>query len=149
MNLELVFKVSAGLSVVGWLALFLFPRKRAINWWLCGTILPGLYAVLYTILCIVYWNQSPAGFVERFGSLAGMLAMFNASSGLLLAGYVHYLAFDLFIGAWQARRAAVHNLPYLLLLPCLFLTLIFGPMGLLLNMVILAVRGQWSPETEQ
>jgi hypothetical protein len=149
MNLEMVFKVSAGLSVAGWLALFLFPRRRAINWWLCGTILPALYAVVYTILCIVYWNQSPAGFVERFGSLAGMLSMFNASSGLLLAGYVHYLAFDLFIGAWQARRAAVHNLPYLLLLPCLFLTLIFGPMGLLLNMVIMAVRGQWVPETEQ
>jgi hypothetical protein len=148
MNFLLAFNVVFGASTIGWISLFLFPRKTAVNFWLCGTIIPCGIGVFYTILCIIYWNSVPSSFFERFGSLAGMLAMFNGSTGLLFAGFVHYLAFDLFIGAWEARRATRAGWPYWLLFPCLLLTLLFGPTGVLLHELILLFRGQHRPEHE-
>jgi len=50
---------------------------------------------------------------------------------IALAGWLHYLAFDLFIGAWQVRTARTASIPHLLILPCLALTFLFGPAGLL------------------
>jgi Domain of unknown function (DUF4281) len=47
-----------------------------------------------------------------------------------LAGWVHYLAFDLLIGAWIARDVMSRGLSRWLLLPLLPLTFMFGPMGL-------------------
>jgi hypothetical protein len=55
---------------------------------------------------------------------------------LLLAGWVHYLAFDLFIGAWQVRDSKALGISHLLVLPCLVLTFLFGPVGLLLYFLI-------------
>ena len=53
-------------------------------------------------------------------------------------GWVHYLAFDLFIGAWQVRDARVQGISHLLVIPCLQLTFLFGPAGLLLYFLIRA-----------
>jgi hypothetical protein len=146
MNTELAFQVTLILSTIGWIALFLFPRKVFVNFWLCGTIIPGMIGIFYAVLCVLYWNSAPGGFMERFGSLKGALAMFNASGGLLLAGFIHYLAFDLFIGAWEARRGTQGRWPYLLFLPSLVLTLLFGPAGVLVCLITLLVRGEHKPE---
>jgi hypothetical protein len=146
MYFDLVFNIAFGLSVVGWLALFARPKNPIVNFWICGTILPVLFAILYTVLCIFWWNSAPGGFVDRFGSLGGIVTMFNHSRGLLFAGYVHYLAFDLFIGSWMARRAAVHAVSPLILYPSLFLTLVFGPMGLLLFSLLMNAQAKWMPE---
>jgi hypothetical protein len=51
---------------------------------------------------------------------------------LLLAGWVHYLAFDLLLGAWQVRTARREGMSHLALLPCLLATFLFGPAGYLL-----------------
>jgi hypothetical protein len=146
MHFDLIFKIAFGVSVLGWLALFVMPKNPVVNFWICGTVLPMLFAILYTGLCIFCWNDATGSFTGRFGSLDGILKMFNQSEGLLFAGYVHYLAFDLFIGAWIARRAAVLDASPLALYPSLFLTLVFGPMGLLLFKVIMNLQGKWVPE---
>ena len=52
--------------------------------------------------------------------------------GALTAGWVHYLAFDLFVGGWIATRAAETGMHHALLVPVLLLTFLFGPAGLLL-----------------
>jgi hypothetical protein len=52
------------------------------------------------------------------------------NSWLLLAGWIHYLAFDLFLGAWQARQAQRLGISHFLVVPCLLLTFLFGPIGL-------------------
>ena len=50
---------------------------------------------------------------------------------MLLAGWIHYLAFDLFIGGWETRDAVRNGIPHLLVIPCLLLTFMLGPIGLL------------------
>jgi hypothetical protein len=57
---------------------------------------------------------------------------------LLLAGWIHYLAFDLFIGSWQVRDAERNGVPHLAVVPCLVLTFLLGPTGLLLYLLIRA-----------
>jgi hypothetical protein len=61
---------------------------------------------------------------------------------LVLAGWVHYLAFDLFIGSWQVRDARRNRVPFLLVLPCLLLTFLFGPIGLLLYLFLAGLKSR-------
>jgi ABA4-like protein len=58
----------------------------------------------------------------------------------LLAGWTHYLAFDLFIGGWEVRDAQARGIPHLLVVPALVLTFLFGPAGLLLYLAIRSWR---------
>ena len=55
---------------------------------------------------------------------------------MLLAGWVHYLAFDLFIGAWIAKKADEIGLSRLLQGPILIATFLFGPVGLVMFLSI-------------
>jgi hypothetical protein len=59
---------------------------------------------------------------------------------MLLAGWTHYLAFDLWIGSWEVRDARAHRIPHWLVLPCLFLTFMFGPAGWLLYVIVRGAR---------
>jgi hypothetical protein len=54
----------------------------------------------------------------------------------LLAGWTHYLAFDLFIGGWEVRDAQRRGIPHLLIVPALVLTFLLGPAGLLFYLAI-------------
>ncbi len=65
-----------------------------------------------------------------FTSLGGVMALFT-SPEFVLVGWVHYLVFDLFVGAWEVRDARRRSIPHLLVVPCLILTLMLGPIGLL------------------
>ena len=62
-----------------------------------------------------------------------------ALAAALTAGWIHYLAFDLFVGTWIAQRAARLGLPHLATIPLLALTFLFGPAGLLAFFALRAV----------
>jgi hypothetical protein len=68
-----------------------------------------------------------------------------ANDFALTAGWVHYLAFDLFVGTWIARTGLEAGLPRPLLLPCLALTFMLGPAGLLAYLLLRAVAGRRAP----
>jgi hypothetical protein len=57
------------------------------------------------------------------------VAQLFADPWLLLAGWLHYLAFDLLVGTWEARDSIERGVPRWILVPCLFLTFMFGPAG--------------------
>ncbi|MES1161991.1 MAG: abscisic acid-deficient protein Aba4 family protein, partial [Rhizobacter sp.] len=92
------------------------------------------FAAVYGALFAVY-GMSGGG----YGSIEAVQRLM-AVPGLLTAGWLHYLAFDLFVGAWIAERAGVLGLPHLLVLPLLALTFLFGPLGWL---AFAAVRLLW------
>jgi hypothetical protein len=74
-----------------------------------------------------------------FGSLEQVAQLFE-NRALLLAGWVHYLVFDLFTGSWETRDAAARGIPLWAVIPCLVLTFLLGPVGL---MFYLAMRLAW------
>jgi len=73
----------------------------------------------------------------NFGSLAGVMALFSVPEAVL-AGWVHYLVFDLFVGAWEVRDARRCGIPHLAIVPAVLLTLGLGPLGLTLYLAIRA-----------
>ncbi len=55
---------------------------------------------------------------------------------VLVLGWVHYLVFDLFVGAWIVRDSSVLKIGQLTIVPALILTLLAGPIGLLFYLVL-------------
>ncbi len=134
MNYELVFSVSGMLSMAGWLALLASPWMPAWSDRIAGWAIPLVLSLGYFSLLVFFPPESGG-----FDSLAEVSELFSNDSALM-AGWIHYLAFDLFIGAWICRRARQDDLPFGFVLPCLPLTFLFGPVGLLLFSAILGVR---------
>ena len=121
-----LFQFSGPLAILGWLSLVLAPFAPRLTDAIASLVIPALLSVGYTALILVHWAGAPGG----FDSLANVMALFT-HPGVALAGWVHYLAFDLFVGAWITRTARAERIPHLLILPCLVLTFLFGPAGFL------------------
>ena len=137
MSLETIFSAANGLALLGWLLLALAPRWRFTQRVVLSGAASLLLAALYLGLVIVYFGSSEGG----FDSLAEVVKLFSHPP-VVLIGWVHYLAFDLFIGAWELRDARARGVPHLALLPCLGLTFMLGPVGLLLYFVLRGVLGR-------
>lgn len=132
MSYETLFSLASAIAGVGWLALIVLPGRAWVRERLCALVIPGMLALGYAVLLAVFMPGADGG----FDSLASVARLF-AEPALLLAGWVHYLAFDLFVGAWIAREAHRTGLPHLALLPAFALTFLAGPVGFL---VFLATR---------
>jgi len=113
-----------GLALVAWLLLIVLPRQRWVTGVLAPIAMPSVFAAIYVAIIATQWKGSAGG----FSSLAGVATLFS-QPWLLLAGWVHYLAFDLIIGSWEVRDARERGIPHTAVVPCLALTFMFGPAG--------------------
>jgi len=130
---DAIFATANSLAMIGWIGLILTPGLTRRSAWarhLAGRLLPAFFAVAYIGLLAIYWRGAGG-----FGSLADVSALF-AVPGVLTAGWLHYLAFDLFVGAWIADRAARLGMSWWLVTPMLFLTFMLGPVGWLAYLVL-------------
>ena len=125
-----VFSFTNLVVLPAWLMLIFLPRS---NWTriVAAYAVPSALGIIYLTLLLM--NKPPEG--AGFGSITQVERLFS-SQWLLLAGWIHYLAFDLFIGAWEVRDAWRLNIPHLLVVPCLILTFLVGPVGLLVYFVV-------------
>jgi hypothetical protein len=135
MTPDAIFLVANSAAPIVWLLLAIFPRRPLVRDTVVGTIVPALYAVAYVAIVIAFFGRTAGG----FDTLAGVATLFS-NPWLLLAGWLHYLAFDLLIGRWEVLDAQEHGVPHWLVVPCLFLTLMFGPAGWLAYRVVRATR---------
>lgn len=136
---DTVFRIANLIVVAGWLALALSPLRRSIAIpfaRIAAALVCGVYLTLL-VRGILVGQGLPEG--AGFGTLDGVVALLSRREAIL-AGWVHFLAFDLFIGSWQAEDAPKAGVPHWLLLPCLLLTFLAGPVGLLLYLCIKAAR---------
>ena len=130
MNVEQIFSMAGILAMLGWLLLVILPRQP-IAQRIAGIVLPLVLSAVYLVLIAQHFQGAEGG----FGSLADVAALFKKPE-LLLAGWIHYLAFDLFIGAWEIRDSHRHGIPHLVMIPCLLMTFMLGPIGLLFYFAI-------------
>ena len=137
MSPEQMFSITNTTAVVGWILLAVLPGKRWVTDVVTSRALPGLFAAIYVVIVATTF----AGAQGSFSTLGGVATLFS-NPWLLLAGWLHYLAFDLLIGTWEARDARERGVPHLLLVPCLFCTLMFGPAGWLLYLVVAKVSAR-------
>lgn len=123
------FGFANNFGLLAWAALLVslfVPRIRGIVWPTTQFAFPLAWAALYVILLAQGLPVAEGG----FDSIAGVRGLF-ANDSALTAGWLHYLAFDLFVGTWIARDSVERRVHSLLVAPCLPLTLMFGPAGLL------------------
>ena len=137
---DALFSAASGLAMLGWIALAVSPARA--RWSgaarrFAGRVVPLLLAVVYVVL-FARNGMADGG----YDSLAEVRRLF-AVPELLTAGWIHYLAFDLFVGAWIAERSAQLGLPHLALLSLLVLTFLFGPAGLLAFLLLAAPVQRW------
>ena len=140
MTPDQMFSIANFIALCCWLLLAVAPGQKWVANTAAGVAVPSLFAAIYTVIIGAAFAGSPGG----FSSLSEVAALFS-NPWLLLAGWIHYLAFDLLVGSWEVRDARERGVRHLLVVPCLILTFLFGPAGWLLY---LGVRAR-SPHTVQ
>jgi hypothetical protein len=127
-----------------WVLLILAPRwkgtRAIVHSMLYPLVLGGIYIGCFIA---VFMGEGASG--GSFTSIEGIRALFSSDVGIVI-GWAHYLVFDLFVGAWEARDAQRRGFNHWLLIPCLLLTFMAGPVGLVLYLVLRKVTGKggWS-----
>jgi hypothetical protein len=127
---ERVFSLCGALVLPCWLLLVFLPRWR----W---TQRLATFVVPLVIAGVYVWMLATAPHVDGagFNSIAQVRALFSVDRSLV-AGWIHYLAFDLFTGAWEVRDARRLGIAHGFVVPCLALTFLFGPLGLGLYLLL-------------
>lgn len=129
-----LFAVANSVALFTWIVLIVFQRRN----WARQVVVPvvvTLFAGAYAAIVALHWGTSTGG----FGSLAEVARLFS-NPWMLLAGWIHYLAFDLLVGRWIAADAASTRLSPWLAAPCMALTFMFGPAGWLTYVALTRAR---------
>ncbi|MEQ9318552.1 MAG: ABA4-like family protein [Polyangiaceae bacterium] len=138
MDLDLVFVVANLSTAPVWLLLLIAPRWKGTNAMAHSVVMPLLLGLAYAVL--LFTDMGGDSDANMF-TLKGMMAIFDKPQ-TAIAAWIHYLVFDLFVGAWMVRDAGRKGMSRLLVAPCLVGTWFFGPVGLMTYLGIAGLRGR-------
>jgi hypothetical protein len=141
MSPQLIFTIANNGILVFWLLLILAPRWRGTQLAVHSVAVPVVLGLAYLWLLARVWLGHEGAPGMSYFTFAGVMALFSSPTAAVM-GWIHYLVFDLFIGAWQARDAARRGVPHWAVIPCLLVTLMAGPVGLLLYLGVRAALGR-------
>ena len=136
--LDAIFSVTNTTALVSWIVLILLPRALVLCKLVQVLAVGGLCVAYAVLIQLVFFSVQGGG----FSSLAAVQRLFEVPE-VALAGWIHYLAFDLFVGLWIAQRADAMGLSRWLQAPLLGVTFMFGPIGLMLFGLTATARQVW------
>ena len=127
-----LFTIANTAILFAWLPLLVAPKKK-----IAQTLIAFPYVPLVISLFYLYFLLSDGGLSEAdFSSLEGILKLYHqATPEAAAAGWMHYLAFDFWVGCWVLRDAQKRELPHALILLPLLSTFMLGPVGVLLYVI--------------
>lgn len=131
MSFEQLFSSASTLAMLGWVILIFLPRRWKWVNFIPAMVIPLVLSLVYSILITRYFFSAEGG----FDTLANVQQLFTFPAAAL-AGWVHFLAFDLYVGGIVARQADELGLSRLIQAPILLSTFMFGPFGFLLFMLV-------------
>ncbi|MEL6876077.1 MAG: ABA4-like family protein [Pseudomonadota bacterium] len=141
MNWDLIFSVTNSWALLMWLILAFAPRREiVVNGIFYGGV--GLLSLTYAVIIIPLMTgmiDGGSGGTPDFSTLQGVQQLLSSDGGATI-GWIHYLAFDLFVGIWVARNADQYGFSRIVQIPLLFFTLMLGPFGLTLYLLLRATR---------
>ena len=130
---ENIFNIVNLFVLLGWVPLFVFPFSKFTKKLVDGLFLPFILCFFY----VYFLSQTKGLFSADFSSLGGVLDLFkNSTEESAAAGWIHYLAFDYFVGCWIVNHSIKKGIPYFVFILPLFFTLFAGPCGLLLFLIL-------------
>lgn len=133
MSADLIFSVCSAAIIPGWLLLVFLPKWKWTLALISSGIIPFVLGLVYAGIFISQAGSQPEG--GGFGSIPELMILFS-DPYLLTGGWIHYLAFDLFVGSWEVQDSQKQGISHWLVIPCLGFTLMFGPAGLVLYMLL-------------
>ena len=120
MTASQVFSIANLIILPMWLLMIFLPKWKVTRWLIDYKLIPIVLSLIYA----VYISISLAGGGGMdFGSLESVMALFTAEDAVL-AGWVHYLAFDLLVGMWMLDQNRALEIHPILMAPCLLFTCI-------------------------
>jgi hypothetical protein len=126
MTPDQLFKICNSIAPIGWILMIVAPKWRWTKTIILSGILPLLLGSVYVVLIVLFFGEGEGD----FNSLQGVMQLFTSPWGVT-AGWIHYLAFDMFIGSWELSNGQKHGVNHFLIIPCLLFTFFFGPIGLI------------------
>ncbi|MBO6632727.1 MAG: DUF4281 domain-containing protein, partial [Psychroserpens sp.] len=118
-----VFSIVNTMALPMWLLMIILPKWKVTRFLIDYKVIPLLLAIVYAIYIVMAMLDGPA---MDFGSLSAVMDLFTMEEAVL-AGWVHYLVFDLLVGMWMLDLNKELKIHQLLMVPCLFLTFMLGP----------------------
>ncbi|HRH40922.1 MAG TPA: ABA4-like family protein [Pyrinomonadaceae bacterium] len=131
MKAEQIFSIANLIALSSWIVLTVAPRWKWTNKIVLSGAIPLLLSVAYLVLIVLFFGKADGG----FDSLPNVMKLFT-NEWAVLAGWIHYLAFDLFVGNWEVKDAQSRGISHWLVIPCLFFTFMFGPIGFLMYSIL-------------
>jgi Domain of unknown function (DUF4281) len=118
------------IAMAGWIILIGFPGWKNTP----RGILNGIILVLCLFYFSILIDWVHKGGQGGFDTLANVMLLFTNEKAVL-AGWIHYLAFDLFVGLWIAQDALKIGFPRWALILIQLFTFMVGPIGLGVYMI--------------
>ncbi|HZR44239.1 MAG TPA: ABA4-like family protein [Ktedonobacteraceae bacterium] len=124
--MQTIFSLSSLLVLPFWLLMIFVPRWHWTQRIMQSPLVAAAPALLYAILVIPQAGTLlPALMHPTLASVAALLATPTGAT----IGWIHFLAFDLFVGRWIYLDSQESGITAWIVSPILFLTLMFGPLG--------------------
>jgi hypothetical protein len=134
MRPDTIISIADSGILICWILLIVAPRWRGTEIAVHSITIPLVLGAVYVwFLWRVWLGDGAPG--ASYSTLRGLAAWYGSPLGVAIM-WIHYLIFDLFIGAWEARDAARRGISHWVLIPCLIATMIAGPLGLMLYLVM-------------
>ncbi len=128
MSNSLLFEIVNAIVLPMWLLLVIIPDHRITKFFIRLPVTPLLLAATYVVVVIP--GLQDADYMD-FTTLAGLITLFSTEEAVL-AGWIHYLCFDLAVGMWLVVQNRQVGLSKWLMLPVLLFTFMMGPAGFML-----------------
>lgn len=122
-----VFSITNSLIMPMWLLMIILPNWKITSFLIRFKIIPILLSLVYAFY--IFQAIQISGWMD-FGSLSSVMNLFTEENAVL-AGWVHYLIFDLLVGMWIVNENKKLRIHRLILAPCLLATFMLGPIGFL------------------
>ncbi len=137
---EQIFEWANRWALLCWVVLAFAPKREQIVPYLfyagCGVLALTYAGLIVPLMAGLIEDGGPAGGPSPdFTTLAGVMAIFDAPGGATI-GWIHYLAFDQFVGIWAARNADRRGISRIIQVPVLLFILMVGPLGLALYLIL-------------
>ena len=131
-----VFSIANMIAMPMWILMILLPKWKVTRSLIDYKVIPLILALIYAIY--IFISLSGGGGMD-FGSLDSVMALFTKENAVL-AGWVHYLVFDLLVGMWMIDQNKELGIHQLIMAPCLLGTFMLGPVGFLLFMILMGFK---------
>lgn len=126
LGMERLFGLSGLLVLPFWALMILLPGWRVTRWVIGSPLIALAPALIYAALVLPRLAEVWAAVASP--KLPAVAALLGTAEGATIA-WLHFLAFDLFVGRWVYLESRERGRSPWLISPLLLLTLMLGPVG--------------------